>query len=81
MTGFEWIAQLFLSILSIPRPRPPEPRPVAVPYPGSCLRACTYTRLVLSKLVAACNLAYIQRTRSVVQVWPDHTCHAHTIIA
>ena len=29
-------------------------------------RTSTYTRLVLSKLVIACNRAYMQRTRSVV---------------
>ena len=34
----------------------------------------TYTPLIPSKLVAACN------TRSVVQVWPNYTWHAHTII-
>ena len=46
---------------------PPPPPPVPPP--------------MLSKLVAACNLACMQRTRSVVRVWPDHTCLVHTIIA
>ena len=35
----------------------------------------TYTWLVLSKLVTACNLACMQRTRSVVRVWPGHTLY------
>ena len=39
-------------------------------------RASTYTQLVPSKLIAACNASC-----SVVQVWPNHTCHTHTIIA